>query len=298
MIRQFSWLIVTTKEWTTRKTIKSPDEKIVKDIKWATRKQYSAEEKIRILLKNYFLPGDLKAQIEAFVDHYNHQRYHGSLNNVTPTDIYFGRDKAILKQRERIKQKTFETRRLHHRQHPWQATGSFASCDQRQTSGYTFQEDSETDLGPLSMIFDIPRVPLALTLAGVLPFVWGALTTLNPALSAWGIEHLGSRFVGPYVQLFYGTVILSFMSGVLWGFVARSDYSFGYVLSVIPALWAFFMTGGGPTTVSINLIIGFVAVLALDWHFSSLGQTPHWWFKMRAGVTALVVLCLMPGAML
>ena len=71
--------------------------------------------KNRILLENYFLPGDLEAQIEAFVDHYNHQRYHESLNNVTPADVYFGRDKAILKQRERIKRKTLETRRLHHR---------------------------------------------------------------------------------------------------------------------------------------------------------------------------------------
>ena len=40
--------------------------------------------KNRILLEHYFLPGDLEAQIEAFVDHYNHQRYHESLNNVTP----------------------------------------------------------------------------------------------------------------------------------------------------------------------------------------------------------------------
>ena len=72
--------------------------------------------KNRILLENYFLPGDLEAQIEAFVDHYNHQRYHESINNVTPADVYFGRDKAILQQRERIKRKTLEARRLHHRQ--------------------------------------------------------------------------------------------------------------------------------------------------------------------------------------
>ena len=70
--------------------------------------------KNRILLEHYFSPGDLEAQIEAFVDHYNHQRYHESLNNVTPSDVYFGRDKAILQQRERIKRKTLETRRLHH----------------------------------------------------------------------------------------------------------------------------------------------------------------------------------------
>ena len=72
--------------------------------------------KNRILLENYFLPGDLEAQIEAFVDHYNHQRYHESLSNVTPSDVYFGRDNAILQQRERIKRKTLEARRLHHRQ--------------------------------------------------------------------------------------------------------------------------------------------------------------------------------------
>nr|WP_143534557.1 IS3 family transposase [Roseovarius albus] len=73
--------------------------------------------KNRILLENYFLPGDLESQIEAFVDHYNHQRYHESINNVTPADVYFGRDKTILKQRERIKLKTLEARRLHHRKH-------------------------------------------------------------------------------------------------------------------------------------------------------------------------------------
>ena len=72
--------------------------------------------KNRILLENYFLPGDLEAQIEAFVDYYNHQRYHESLSNVTPADAYFGRAQAILNKRERIKRKTLEARRLHHRQ--------------------------------------------------------------------------------------------------------------------------------------------------------------------------------------
>lgn len=71
--------------------------------------------KNRILLENYFLPGDLEVQIEAFVEHYNHRRYHESLNNVTPADVYFGRAQAIIKQRERIKQKTIEHRRLQHR---------------------------------------------------------------------------------------------------------------------------------------------------------------------------------------
>ena len=47
----------------------------------------------RIRQENYFLPGDLEGQIEAFVEHYNHRRYHESLNNVTPADAYYGRAK-------------------------------------------------------------------------------------------------------------------------------------------------------------------------------------------------------------
>jgi putative transposase len=71
--------------------------------------------KNRVLLENYFLPGDLKANIESFVTYYNHHRYHESLGNVTPADVYFGRDKLILLERERIKRQTIEQRRLQHR---------------------------------------------------------------------------------------------------------------------------------------------------------------------------------------
>ena len=39
--------------------------------------------KNRILLENYYLPGDLEARIDTFVDHYNHRRYHESLDNLT-----------------------------------------------------------------------------------------------------------------------------------------------------------------------------------------------------------------------
>ena len=71
--------------------------------------------KNRILLENYFLPGDLERQIDNFVQHYNHHRYHESLKNVTPADVYFGRAQSILNNRERIKQKTIEHRRLQYR---------------------------------------------------------------------------------------------------------------------------------------------------------------------------------------
>ena len=70
--------------------------------------------KNRILLENYYLPGNLEQQIGAFVDHYNNHRYHESLNNVTPADVYFGRDKDILRERKKIKKQTIQYRRLQH----------------------------------------------------------------------------------------------------------------------------------------------------------------------------------------
>ena len=73
--------------------------------------------KNRILLEHYFLPGDLEQQIEAFVDHYNHQRYHESLDNLTPADVYFGRGESILRNRQRIKRSTLAERRLHYQWH-------------------------------------------------------------------------------------------------------------------------------------------------------------------------------------
>lgn len=147
----------------------------------------------------------------------------------------------------------------------------------------------------------IPPAPLFLGLAGLIPFVWGAATYLNDPLAQWGANHLGSRFVGPYVQLFYGSVILSFMSGVLWGFATKAQgaqATMGYVLSVIPALWAFFMTGGGPVAAGTNLIFGFAGLLLLDFAFSSWGLTPPWWMRLRVLLTAVVVACLAVGVYL
>ena len=154
-------------------------------------------------------------------------------------------------------------------------------------------------------VAEIPRSALLLGLAGLIPFIWGALTVLRPEWAIWGTGALGPRFVGPYVQLFYGSVILAFMSGVLWGFATKAEGTMaasGYALSVIPALWAFFMTGGGPTTAAINLaainlIVGFVALLGLDWLFWRYGLAPPWWMQLRLLLTAIVVCCLAVGVL-
>ena len=88
--------------------------------------------KNRVLLENYFLPSDLENQIGKFVEYYNHQRYHESLSNLTPADVFFGRDQAILRERKKIKKLTIQNRRL---QHQKQA----ASSNQNQTRATTAQ---------------------------------------------------------------------------------------------------------------------------------------------------------------
>ncbi len=70
--------------------------------------------KSRILLENYYLPGHLEHAVERFVDHYNHRRYHESLDNLTPADVYFGRGQTILDMRKEIKRRTIEQRRKQH----------------------------------------------------------------------------------------------------------------------------------------------------------------------------------------
>ena len=69
----------------------------------------------------------------------------------------------------------------------------------------------------------IPRPALLLGLAGLIPFLWSAATHLSPALAGWAGQWLPPMFLGAYVGLTWGTVILSFMSGVLWGFATRAE---------------------------------------------------------------------------
>jgi len=94
--------------------------------------------------------------------------------------------------------------------------------------------------------------------------------------------------------LFYGAVILSFMSGVLWGFATKSTSWIGCALSTLPVLWAFFTTGGGPETAGLNLIIGFAGLLVLDWYFWRQELAPAWWLNLRFLLTTIVILSLLP----
>lgn len=141
----------------------------------------------------------------------------------------------------------------------------------------------------------IPRPALLLGLAGLIPFLWSAATHLSPALASWAGQFLSPMFLGAYVGLTYGTVILSFMSGVLWGFATKAegrDAAIAYTLSVIPALWVFFMVPDASDISSIFLAAGFVGLLLLDAMFSAWGLAPRWWLRLRVMLTVVVLACL------
>jgi len=74
--------------------------------------RYHRSMKNVVNLQNYFLPSQLEIEIASFVNYYNHQRYHESLDNLTPADVYFGRAKEVLTKRDQIKKQTFQQRRL------------------------------------------------------------------------------------------------------------------------------------------------------------------------------------------
>jgi putative transposase len=64
-----------------------------------------------IKLQNYYSPSELERAIAEWAEYYNNQRYHESLENVTPADVYFGRAKEIIKKRNKLKEQSLALRR-------------------------------------------------------------------------------------------------------------------------------------------------------------------------------------------
>jgi len=76
--------------------------------------RYHRSLKNIICLENHYFPWQLEQAIAGFVIHYNQQRYHEALDNLTPADVYFGRTQQIQTQRQAIKRTTLALRRAQH----------------------------------------------------------------------------------------------------------------------------------------------------------------------------------------
>jgi len=73
--------------------------------------RYHRTMKNLIKLQHYYMPDELEREIGQFVEYYNNQRYHESLDNLTPSDVYNGRDIEILTRRDEIKRRTLSQRK-------------------------------------------------------------------------------------------------------------------------------------------------------------------------------------------
>jgi len=73
--------------------------------------RYHRTMKNRIKLENYYSPDQLRHQIGEFVQYYNYERYHESLDNLTPADVYFGNREKRLRERRMIKKRTLKNRK-------------------------------------------------------------------------------------------------------------------------------------------------------------------------------------------
>ncbi|ABD53421.1 DUF3429 domain-containing protein [Jannaschia sp. CCS1] len=146
----------------------------------------------------------------------------------------------------------------------------------------------------------IPSSALLLGLAGLIPFLWGASSSASLLLDYMPVS-LPAAFTGASILTAYGTIILSFMAGVIWGFAAKAGgpwMPLGLALSTVPALWIFFFTGQPHSTQLVVLGAGFIGLLALDVACVRKGLAPGWWLALRLLLTGVVVFCLLIGFLL
>lgn len=143
----------------------------------------------------------------------------------------------------------------------------------------------------------IPTSALLLGLAGLIPFLWGAASSASLLLAYMPIS-LPPAFTSAAILTAYGTIILSFMAGVIWGFAAKGLGPWmpaGLAFSTVPAVWIFFFTGQPDSIQLIALILGFIGLLALDRACVQRNLAPEWWLPLRLLLTGVVVFCLAIG---
>jgi len=132
----------------------------------------------------------------------------------------------------------------------------------------------------------IPAMAVRLGVAGLLPFVVGAALCFlpDPAWRAFGMQQL----------LTYAAILLSFMGAVYWG-VALGESTRApslYVASVLPALVAWVALAQTPLFALTLFATAFTLLFVFDLRCTRAGLVPGWYPRLRAPLTAIVLICL------
>jgi transposase InsO family protein len=72
--------------------------------------RYHRSMKEQIKLFVWQRPWELEKAIGEYINHYNSERYHEALGNVTPDDVYYGRREKIIEEMRKTKIKTLQER--------------------------------------------------------------------------------------------------------------------------------------------------------------------------------------------
>jgi len=135
-------------------------------------------------------------------------------------------------------------------------------------------------------LFSNEKTAKILGYAGLIPFI---------------ILSIGSWIEIPYIDnavyalITYAAIILSFMGAVHWGMaMSKIDNKQNkyFIVSVIPALAAWFSLMIPELFSIIVLFIGFVALISYDLAVDELQGFPNWYIPMRVKLTFIVVLSL------
>ena len=134
---------------------------------------------------------------------------------------------------------------------------------------------------------EIPEVPLALGLAGLVPFIaLSLIIALGPA-SAEGVDV-------PAALTAYGAVILSFLGGVHWGLAlrhpSRETRNLLYALAIAPPLWSWLgLMAGGAAGLGL-MAFGLAAHGAVDAARSTRFAAPRWYPRLRILLATLATI--------
>lgn len=141
-----------------------------------------------------------------------------------------------------------------------------------------------------------PRAPLALGVAGLIPFVAlsGALVAGADLPGFADADSVRVALVG------YGVVILSFLGGIRWGLALKEEdgkATRDFAISVVPALvgwYAWFQ----PSPADLWWLAGaHVALGLLDYGLACRTIVEEWFGRLRLFLSAIAALCLMAAAL-
>ena len=135
----------------------------------------------------------------------------------------------------------------------------------------------------------VPKVVKIISILGLLPFIFGAIASLQLSL----IEDTLNKFFLNF-SILYSALILSFLGGCLFGFecLSKSVPNKKRVwIAILPTLWAILALQITNFSASI-LAIGFLLVYEVDRKAYAAGTVPYWWLSLRLPLTAIVILSL------